>query len=288
VVFEVADSQIVAPLANEPVVPEQIDDHVDGWIYGERPAPAQGQTQAPKSTGPAVAWYLDPLRWDVPLASSGPDSWQRVPLNDANPPRTPLPGVNITDVQSGTDSISFSIDRVGVPVLVKASYFPNWKVSGAEGPYRVSPNQMVVIPTEQNVKLSYGSTWIDFLAWFLTICGLVIVGILAVDDQRRRDLELAGEPGVVGAGAPPGGSDERDDESDADREPALVSAGAVNADARAEDAPSDDAAADDVASDDAASSKAGPDAAGDAAGDAADGADDDAPVESSDDDIADR
>jgi hypothetical protein len=234
-----------------------------------------------------VAWYLDPLRWDVPLASSGPDSWQRVPLNDANPPRTPLPGVKITDVQSGTDSISFSIDRVGVPVLVKASYFPNWKVSGAEGPYRVSPNQMVVIPTEQNVKLSYGSTWIDFLAWFLTICGLVIVGILAVDDQRRRDLELAGEPGVAGVGAPPGESDDdHDGDRDDDREPALVTAGAGSADTGAEDAPADDAAADDGAADDGAADHGAADHG--AADDGADGADDDAPGESSDDDTADR
>jgi len=36
--------------------------------------------------------------------------------------------------------------QIGQPVLVKVSYFPNWKASGAKGPYRVTPNLMVVIP----------------------------------------------------------------------------------------------------------------------------------------------
>ncbi len=55
--------------------------------------------------------------------------------------------------RSQQQSISFDVDQVGVPVLVKVSYFPNWKVEGAEGPYRVAPNQMIVVPTENDVEL---------------------------------------------------------------------------------------------------------------------------------------
>ena len=33
-----------------------------------------------------------------------------------------------------TTRISFDVDKVGVPVLVKASYFPNWKVERGQGP----------------------------------------------------------------------------------------------------------------------------------------------------------
>jgi hypothetical protein len=183
----VADSEVVSSLENEPVVLDPADDHVDGWIYGERPEPAEGQAQAPKAPGPAVEWYLDPERWDVPLATSGPDSWARVPADDPDPPRVPLPQVEVTGVETGTDEISFRVDRTGVPVLVKASYFPNWRVEGAEGPYRVTPNQMVVIPTDNEVRLSYGTSWIDVLGWLMAIAGFVAVGWLAVDDQRRRD-----------------------------------------------------------------------------------------------------
>ncbi len=36
--------------------------------------------------------------------------------------------------------------RSANPSLVRTSYFPNWDASGAEGPYRVAPNLMVVVP----------------------------------------------------------------------------------------------------------------------------------------------
>ena len=50
-----------------------------------------------------------------------------------------LPAVEVSDVEMGQQELSFRVDQVGVPVLVKVSYFPNWAVDGAEGPYRVAP-----------------------------------------------------------------------------------------------------------------------------------------------------
>ena len=38
------------------------------------------------------------------------------------------------------------------------SYFPRWQRPGATGPYRVSPNLMVVVPTSHEVVLTYGAT----------------------------------------------------------------------------------------------------------------------------------
>src|SRR3546814_14392606 len=72
-----------------------------------------------------------------------------------------------------TDRISFTVDEVGEPVLVKASYFPNWRVSGADGPYRVAPNLMVVVPTDEQVDLSYGRAPIELFAYLLALGGLV-------------------------------------------------------------------------------------------------------------------
>ena len=65
------------------------------------------------------------------------------------------------------NSIGFRVDRTGIPVLVKASYFPNWQVDGGAGPYRVAPNFMVVVPDETRVTLSYGWTPVDVLAWVI-------------------------------------------------------------------------------------------------------------------------
>ena len=62
-----------------------------------------------------------------------------------------------------------------MPILVRVSYFPNWKVDGAHGPYRAAPNMMVVIPTEKNVRLHYSSSGIDKVAYLLTIAGIALV-----------------------------------------------------------------------------------------------------------------
>ena len=74
-----------------------------------------------------------------------------------------MPPVAVSNITTGDDRISFDVDKVGVPVLVKASYFPNWQVSGAQGPYRAAPNLMVVIPTSTHVSLHYGRTPVDLI-----------------------------------------------------------------------------------------------------------------------------
>jgi hypothetical protein len=86
--------------------------------------------------------------------------------------------VVVSDVQTGDDSISFSVDQIGVPVLVKASYFPNWQVEGAAGPYRVAPNYMVVVPTSNHVTLTYGTSPIEYLGYLLTLVGIGLLFVL--------------------------------------------------------------------------------------------------------------
>jgi hypothetical protein len=103
-------------------------------------------------------------------------------------------------------------------VLVKASYFPNWQVSGAEGPWRVSPNLMVVVPTSEEVTLEFGTTWVEWLAWAITgfgVVGLVLLvraGPIQIPPDRsllarlRRGGPDAGDgPGDGGAGGDGGG-----------------------------------------------------------------------------------
>ena len=53
-----------------------------------------------------------------------------------------LPPVKVSNVKLGDQDSRFTVDQIGVPVLVKISYFPNWKVSGAEGPvsHRAEPD----------------------------------------------------------------------------------------------------------------------------------------------------
>jgi hypothetical protein len=87
--------------------------------------------------------------------------------------------VEVSGIRTADNRISFDVDRPGVPVLVKASYFPNWEASGAEGPYRVAPNLMVVVPTGTHVEIHYGRTGIEWGAYALTLLGLLGLAWLA-------------------------------------------------------------------------------------------------------------
>jgi hypothetical protein len=190
VVFQVADSDLVEGLEHEPAVLAGGTDHVHDWVCG---GDVDGICAG---DGPAVGWFTDPAQWDVALARTGPDAWQRIDaVTDADAPeRRPVPPVEVTDIEAGTDEISFSVDQVGTPVLVKASYFPNWRASGAEGPYRVAPNLMVVVPTDTEVRLTYGREPVEWVAYGLTLIGLAGLVLLVRHDRRRRPTATDGGP----------------------------------------------------------------------------------------------
>ncbi|MGB3411395.1 MAG: hypothetical protein WBA45_09350 [Microthrixaceae bacterium] len=193
-VFQISDSELVEGLTNDPAVVADIDDHIDGWVYAKKRL-APNDTQAAAGTpgfklpGPATDWFMDPSRWDIFLASSGPSNWPRTTVAktpDLKSTRRPNPEVKVSDLKITSDSVSFDVDKVGVPVLVKVSYFPNWKVEGATGPYRVTPNFMVVVPTSNHVELNYGYSRVELLGWLMTALGVVAVVGLALWDHRRE------------------------------------------------------------------------------------------------------
>ena len=163
-IFVVEDAQLVEGLDYEPVVAADVPKGGRGWQDA------------------SVDWYQDRTRWDVPLAADGPEDWMRVTRAAmADPPRTAVQPARVSNVQTASDRISFEVDRTGSPVVVRMSYFPNWQASGAEGPFRVTPNLMVVVPTEKEVTLTYGRTPVEGLGWLVTGAGFV--GLLAL---RRR------------------------------------------------------------------------------------------------------
>ena len=159
-IYEIANTDLVTPLLYQPVVMNGVASGGKTWLNASE------------------AWYLDPNRWNVYEAASGPKSWTRVSPKETAPPMITLPPVQVSDAHQGNESISFNVDQTGVPVLVKTSYFPNWQVSGARGPYRVTPNLMVVIPTANHVTLSYGYTALDWFGFILSLLGLAAVVLL--------------------------------------------------------------------------------------------------------------
>jgi uncharacterized membrane protein len=101
-----------------------------------------------------------------------------VPIGDPSPPQHHVATTHVTKVRETDNTVSFHVSKIGTPVLVKVSYFPNWQASGATGPYRVTPNLMVVVPTAHNVVLHYGASPADRVGEVLSALGLI--GLLLV------------------------------------------------------------------------------------------------------------
>jgi hypothetical protein len=202
-VYRVADSRLVTPLAYQPVVIEEqteADERACARRMEKLVDPNDEGLRVEVHEWPdcvAVPWFEDPEALDRPLVAEGPESWQHAQSRVAKDlPKEPLPAVEVTDIRAGDDSISFRVSRTGVPVYVKASWFPNWEADGAEGPYRATPNFMVVVPTEREVTLRYGTTTAEWAGRLGTLAGFVGLAGLAAWPwwaRRRQDEDGAAE-----------------------------------------------------------------------------------------------
>ena len=135
-------------------------------------------------------WWLTASDWSQYIAMNGPANWPRATKQPSRPPGPSLPSVHVSHLVQSTQSLSFTVSRTGVPVLVKISYFPRWHVTGATGPYRVSPNVMVVVPTSTHVTLTYGATGLQTLGDVLTeITVLAGVTFVALRWKKRRRVQ---------------------------------------------------------------------------------------------------
>ncbi len=173
-VYEVKDVSLVSPLSTQPVVVRGVNSSSpDPWLEV------------------GTSWFQHQSQWAALPVAGGPSSWQHIdvaPLpgqttDDVRSlaqvsPTTPITAqqlapVTVSNIKQTDDGISFDVDKVGVPVLVRESYFPDWKVSGAKGPYRAAPNFMVVVPTSTHVSLHYGYSGVEIFSYALTLIGIV-------------------------------------------------------------------------------------------------------------------
>jgi 6-pyruvoyl-tetrahydropterin synthase related domain len=189
VIYEVVNNAIVEPLTEEPVVATGIGDGLEtGWI------------------DLGIAQWMSPKSFPSTLLASGPSQWQRAnveikpisTLSKALPKRGSGVSLTSSPVTRALDravvsnvvvenlKVSFDVDRVGIPVLVRVSYFPNWVASGAKGPYRATPNFMIVIPTAKHVELNYGRDSADKIGLSLSGIGVIGLVLFAFFDRRRK------------------------------------------------------------------------------------------------------
>ena len=210
-IYEVADAPTVQALEYEPVVVDDLH-AAPSWKCEGQPRPAVS-TGSESEFSPwecvAVPWFNDPAALDRPLAAGGPDSWKRAEQADARSvAKRPLPKVAVSNIRTTESSVEFDVSRTGVPVMVKTSYYPNWVAEGADGPWRATPNFMVVVPTSKHVKLTFATSSAEWAGRILTLVGLAGLGGLVwwgLASTRARDSSGVPDSGVPDSGVPDSG-----------------------------------------------------------------------------------
>ena len=159
-IYVVHDAPLVAPLTKIPDVLTGVGAAQPTWL------PV------------AQRWYADPSSWSQQMVADGPSNWPKAPGGVPVGASRSLPATTVSDIRSTDTQVSFHVSRVGVPVLVRVSYFPGWHATGATGPWRSEPNLMVVDPTSHDVTLSYGASGPAKLGMILSVFGLLVLGVL--------------------------------------------------------------------------------------------------------------
>ena len=183
-IYLLENSEVVVPLDVQPVVVNQRDGN-----------------QRERFLELGTSWFQNQDDWAAMPATDGPENWQRIDVevdesqeqerrvSVVEPAQeidvVQLDEIDVSGVEIEQQSVEFDVSQIGVPVLVRVSYFPNWSVDGAEGPYRVGPNQMVVIPTDTHVRLHYDRSTTDLMFYVLTAIGIA----LAVLFRFRGDVK---------------------------------------------------------------------------------------------------
>lgn len=193
VIFE-TQAALVEALDTTPVVIDGVRDHQDEWLDVGIEWFDDVSNTRPASSGPADWPHLEAeavvARYEAEgTRLAGSVGAEDPLLVDLLPDTEVAEETTVTNIATDTDRISFSVDQIGTPVLIRTSYFPSWQADGADGPFRVAPNFMVVVPTEQNVELSFARTGVDWLAILLTLAG--ISALFAFGAAARRSPATA-------------------------------------------------------------------------------------------------
>ncbi|NND84256.1 MAG: hypothetical protein HKN46_03820 [Acidimicrobiia bacterium] len=143
------------------------------------------EDENPGFTDFAVDWYADLGLQEQWVVDEGPEDWPRVTSLDEVAALPTIDGSGeVTDVRIEDERISFSTTAIGVPHLIKISYFPNWSATGADGPYYAAPSFLMVVPTEGDVVLEFANTWVEWAGVAMTL--VAVGGLVGVWVVRRR------------------------------------------------------------------------------------------------------
>jgi hypothetical protein len=192
-IFRLPDTQLVEAATHLPAVYEVPDGSLFGSLTGSGSVTGTDGEPLPSFHDMALEWYEDIDEMDRWVVADGPAEWPRIesieerPDTEIDVPEDPVSNIVVEDHR-----ISFTTEAVGVPHVVKISYFPNWTATGADGPWRAAPSLMVVVPTGNEVVIEFEDTWAESSGQILTIVGgatLIIGGFVAWRRSRQTTTQ---------------------------------------------------------------------------------------------------
>ncbi|HSM44486.1 MAG TPA: hypothetical protein VK969_05660 [Acidimicrobiia bacterium] len=193
-IFELPETDLVVPATLQPAVYEVPERGLFASLIGSETVTGDDGESLPSFHDLSLEWYDDIENLHRWVVADGPEDWPRIEsIADRPDEEVYVRGNDVSDIVLEPHRISFSTEAVGVPHLVKVSYFPNWTATGADGPWRASPSLMVVVPTQEDVVIEFADTWAESGGKLLSLGGvgaLIAVGLL----HRRRRLN-SGEDG---------------------------------------------------------------------------------------------
>lgn len=187
-IYQLPPTQKVEVATHLPAVYEVPEQSIFGALTGSGTVAGSDGEVLPSFHDLALEWYDDIDDMDRWVVADGPAEWPRIESLDERPDVSLDVQPNaVSNIQIEDHRISFTTEAVGMPHMVKVSYFPNWEASGAEGPWRAAPSLMVVVPTTSEVVLEFTDTWAESIGRILTGLGvLALLLVWVVISGRRR------------------------------------------------------------------------------------------------------
>jgi len=94
--------------------------------------------------------------------------------------------LEVKNLKIDSKSIYFETNSPNQLHLIKVSYFPNWKIIDGEGPYRISPSFMAVVPNSNSVSLVFENSRTENFINYLSFISLLIA--IIIFKRKRNDL----------------------------------------------------------------------------------------------------
>ncbi|MGH8952607.1 MAG: hypothetical protein ACRDX9_14455 [Acidimicrobiia bacterium] len=186
-IYQLPETELVEAATFLPAVYEVPEHGILDSLTGASTVTGSDGQELPSFFDMALQWYEDVDNLDRWVVTDGPEEWPRIESIEERP-NVPLdtPENAVSDIVVDNHRISFTTTAIGVPHLVKVSYFPNWEARGAEGPWRATPSLMVVVPTSEQVVLEFEDTWAENGGKVASAVGLVALAGVGVWGVRRR------------------------------------------------------------------------------------------------------